>query len=176
MKDTHRSSIVLQNLTQTSPFEQYAKPYQKYIALKNNIDYHSYNTNYIDSITTYDIIIGINDYCIFRQKLFLDLIDINNLENHYLVLPKNTSMPLHLIPFIAKNCIWLRDFLMKYQKSKIYNLEKFLTINNLLTSNLILFSDNLLDNNNSIIESLIDLDIESIEYRFKHNNNILGLL
>lgn len=175
MKDIHKYTVVLQNFTGSSPIKKYAEPYQKYIALKNRIDYYRSSVNDIQYTINYDIIIGISDYCIFNQTFFLD--DIHNkIQNYYLVLPQNISMPLEITPFIAKNSLWFKDFLFKYQKSQLYNLEEFLVKADLLRSNLILFSDHVLGKSGTFIENLINMDIDSIKYYFKHNNKELGFL
>jgi hypothetical protein len=175
MKDIHRNTIVLQNFTQSSPLKEYAQPYQKYIALKNKIDYYRNHINDVKYSIEYDLIICVSDYCIFNQTLFINDIH-NNIENYHLILPLNISMPLELIPFIGRNSRWFQDLFAKYQKSQLYNLEEFLTKTDLMNSKLILFSDNLLGDNGLLINNLIDLDIQSIKDNLKLNNKLLGFL
>lgn len=175
-KDTHRYKVILQNIYSNPILKTYAEPYQKYIAFKNNIEYGNHQINYIDNTAKYDIIVGLSDYALFNHIFFLNFIT-TNLLNYYLIIPKNISMPLELTPFIAKSSRWFRDFVLKYQQSKVKNLDLFVKQNNLVSSNLILFSDDLLGvDRNTIIEDLIDWDIESIKDRLRQNNNVLGLL
>tara|TARA_B100002019_G_C21274915_1_gene604872 strand:+ start:4221 stop:4727 length:507 start_codon:yes stop_codon:yes gene_type:complete len=168
--------MILQNTSNIQILEKEALPYHKYIAVKNDMVYKKYKVNFLENIVDNDVMVGINNYCILKT---LDLKGyIKNLMNNYhLILPTITEMPLNLIPFIAKNSQWILNFFNKYHQSNTDSLKTFIDQNDLLNCKYILFSDEWSSySSKSIVQNLVNLDLDSVAFKLNSNNIELELV
>lgn len=169
----HTDNILLYNLWNNPLLSHWTKPYYKYLSIKNNFSYQY--TKVLD-LENYDILIGINNFCIANTILFKDFV-LEQLKNFILILPQDIHCPLNMTPFIAKNCPWFQNFFKKYTESKTHSLYNFLSFHNLLDSKFILRTDKWASyNQTSIITNLINLSIDEIKSIFIQNNSLLEIV
>lgn len=176
----NKSTILLATLFEHNTLKELCIANYTYISRNNNFDYKKRRLNLSNIFDqNHPQIVCMNHFCIFVQKK----ININLLDTEAnIILPPILNHPLELTPFIIKNCDWSKNFIDLYLQSKCLNIklfiQKFYQIDNknIIINNQI-FSNTINNNsNNTIIQTLLNFEVDNIVNIIKNKNLSLGII